>query len=170
MEPLEASDIDGRGEGPSERERTSQFSYDGLSRVAKIVEKPGTKINSTRKFVWSGREKCEFRDAADAVTLRLYRQGQSAGTTPYFYSRDHLGSIREMRNSAGTVVARYDYDPSGRSTTLISTTPTDFNFTGLYRHSASNLDLAVYRAYDPDLGRWLSRDPIGQYGGLNLYS
>jgi len=133
------------------------------------VEKTGSKINSTRKFVWSGSEKCEFRDAADAVTQRNYSQGQYAGTTPSFYSRDHLGSIREMRNSAGTVVARYDYDPSGRSTTLISTTPTDFNFTGLYRHSASNLDLAVYRAYDPDLGRWLNRDPVGEKGGLNLY-
>src|SRR5437588_12635141 len=60
----------------------------------------------------------------------------------------------------GTVVARYDYDPYGRSTTVLGTTPTDFNFTGLYRHSKSNLDLAVYRAYDPDLGRWLSRDPL----------
>ena len=26
-----------------------------------------------------------------------------------------------------------------------------------------------YRAYDPDLGRWLNRDPIGEAGGLNLY-
>ena len=31
------------------------------------------------------------------------------------------------------------------------------------------MDLAVYRAYDPDLGRWLSRDPIEENGGLNLY-
>ena len=53
---------------------------------------------------------------------------------------------------------------------MLGTTPTDFNFTGLYRHSKSNLDLAVYRAYDPDLGRWLSRDPIGENGGLDLYA
>jgi uncharacterized protein RhaS with RHS repeats len=33
----------------------------------------------------------------------------------------------------------------------------------------ANLDLAVYRAYDPALGRWLNRDPIGENGGLNLY-
>src|SRR5438128_8789164 len=74
-----------------------------------------------------------------------------------------------MTDASGTVVARYDYDPYGRSTTVLGTTPTDFNFTGLYRHSKSNLDLATYRAYDPDLGRWLSRDPIGEAGGLNLY-
>src|SRR5438270_12157629 len=66
--------------------------------------------------------------------------------------------------------ARYDYDPYGRSTTVLATTPTDFNFTGFYHHSKSNLDLAVYRAYDPDLGRWLNRDPIAEKGGLNLYA
>ena len=69
----------------------------------------------------------------------------------------------------GTVVARYDYDPWGRSTTVIGTTKPDFNFTGLYQHAKSGLDMAMYRAYDPDLGRWLSRDPIGERGGANLY-
>jgi RHS repeat-associated protein len=114
--------------------------------------------------------KCEFRDGNDAVTLFIYPQGQHTGATKFFYSRDHLGSIREMLKSDGTVVGRYDYDPWGRSTTVINTTLPDFNFTGLYRHSKSNLDLAVRRFYDPDLGRWLSRDPSGESGGLNLYS
>jgi RHS repeat-associated protein len=148
----------------------SEFSYDGLSRIAKIVEKTGSTINSTRKIVWLGEEMLEFRDATDAVTQRNYKQGQYVGTTAYFYMRDHLGSIREMFTGGGTVVARYDYDPYGRSTTVLGTTPTDFNFTGLYRHSKSNLDLATYRAYDPDLGRWLNRDPIAEKGGINLYA
>ena len=134
-----------------------------------LVETTGTTINFTRKFVWHGQEKIEFRDATDAVTQRNFAQGQYVGTTAYFYTRDHLGSIREMFSGGGTVVARYDYDPYGRSTTVLGTTPTDFNFTGLYRHSKSNLDLATYRAYDPDLGRWLSRDPLAEDGGLNLY-
>jgi len=69
----------------------------------------------------------------------------------------------------GTLVARFDYDPWGRSTTVVSTTLPDFNFTALYRHSQSNLDMAVRRFYDPDLGRWLSRDPIEEKGGVNLY-
>jgi RHS repeat-associated protein len=148
----------------------SEFTYDGLNRVAKIVEKTGATINSTRKFVWCGQEKCEFRDATNAITQRNYFQGQYVGTTAYFYTRDHLGSIREMFTGGGTVVARYDYDPYGRSTTVLGTTPTDFNFTGLYRHAKSSLDLATYRAYDPDLGRWLSRDPISELGGVNLYA
>jgi RHS repeat-associated protein len=149
--------------------RRSEFTYDGLSRCVKIIEKTNGLVNSTRKFVWCGMEKCEFRDGNDAVTLFVYPQGQHTGTTKFFYSRDHLGSIREMLKSDGTVVGRYDYDPWGRSTTVINTTLPDLNFTGLYRHSKSNLDLAAYRAYDPDLGRWLSRDPIEENGGLNLY-
>jgi RHS repeat-associated protein len=148
----------------------SEFTYDGLSRVAKIVEKSGTTVNSIRKFVWCGEQKCEFRDGNDAVTMRLYPQGQHNVTTAYFFTRDRLGSIREMFTGGGTIVARYEYDPYGRSTTVLGTTPTDFNFTGLYRHSKSNLDLAMYRAYDPELGRWLNRDPIGESGGLNLYA
>ena len=142
----------------------TEFSYDGLSRCAKIVEKSKSRVTSTRKFVWCGMERCEFRDANDAVTLFVYPQGQYSGNKAYYYSHDHLGSIREMRNSSDKVMARYDYDPYGRSTTVIGSTPTDFNFTGLYRHSASNLDLAVHRAYDPDLGRWLSRDPYRSPG------
>jgi RHS repeat-associated protein len=147
----------------------SEFSYDGQSRMARIVEKTGGTVTSTRKFVWCGTEKCEFRDAADAVTIRVFQQGHHNGTTPYFFADDHLGSVRELLSGGGTVVARYDYDPYGRSTTILGTTPTDFNYTRLYRHSRSNLDLAVYRAYDPDLGRWLNRDPIGETGGVNLY-
>lgn len=141
--------------------------------MVKIVEKTGGTINSTRKFVWVGQEKCEFRDAADAVTMRIFPQGQHNGTTPYFFTRDHLGSVREALSGGGTVVARYDYDPYGRSTTILGTTPTDMNFTGLNRHAKSNLDLAVYRAYDPDLGRWLNRDPLKNAElnqGANLYS
>jgi len=38
-----------------------------------------------------------------------------AAVALYYYSRDHLGSIREMTDSTGGLVARYDYDPWGKS-------------------------------------------------------
>ncbi|PYK93805.1 MAG: hypothetical protein DME36_08030 [Verrucomicrobia bacterium] len=147
----------------------SELSYDGLNRLVKIVEKNGNTINSTNKFVWCGTQRCEIRNANDGVSLRMYGQGQYDSGTAYFYSRDHLGSVHEMFKSDNTLIARYDYDPRGRSTALLNTIKPDANFTGLYRHARSNLDLATYRAYDPDLGRWLSRDPIGEAGGINLY-
>lgn len=35
---------------------------------------------------------------------------------------------------------------------------------------AANLDLTWYRAYDPEKGRWLNRDPLQENAGLNLFA
>jgi len=91
------------------------------------------------------------------------------GGVNYFYTRDHLGSIRELTDSTGALRARYDYDPYGRSTKLTGDLDADFGYTGYYNHTTSGLYLTWYRAYDPNLGRWLSRDPIAERGGINLY-
>ena len=90
----------------------SEFAYDGLSRVAKIVEKTGSTINSTRKFVWAGTDMVEFRDFTDAVTQRNYKQGQYVGTTAYFYTR--IISARSGRCSPAV-------EQSSRATTTIPT-------------------------------------------------
>jgi RHS repeat-associated protein len=92
------------------------------------------------------------------------------GATNYFYTRDHLGSIRELSDSTGAVVTRYDYDPYGRRTRLTGTIDADFGFTSHYHHIPSGLALAQYRAYSADFGRWISRDPIAENGGINLYA
>ena len=44
-----------------------------------------------------------------------------------------------------------------------------FGYAGYMSHSPSGLDFALFRAYDPTLGRWINRDPSGEYGGVNLY-
>lgn len=40
----------------------------------------------------------------------------------------------------------------------------------MFAHSPSGLYLTLNRAYDPYSGRWLSRDPVGEHGGINLYA
>ena len=45
----------------------------------------------------------------------------------------------------------------------------EVGYTGHHHHGKSGLVLTWYRAYDPVTGRWLSRDPIGENGGINLY-
>jgi RHS repeat-associated protein len=129
--------------------------------------------SSTKLFIWSGTRIAEERDAANTVTRRYYRQGEQriGGTDAglYYYTRDYLGSIREMTDSTGVLRARYDYDPFGNTTKVAGDLNGDFGYTGHYRHAASNLYLAPYRAYDPSTGRWISRDPIGERGGTNLY-
>ncbi|HEY9758282.1 MAG TPA: RHS repeat-associated core domain-containing protein [Oculatellaceae cyanobacterium] len=88
----------------------------------------------------------------------------------YAYDGGH-GSVRELTDSSGNLVAAYGYDPYGRQTKLSGTgVDADFGYDGYYVHQRSGLNLAVHRAYSPSLGRWLSRDPIGEKGGTNLYA
>ncbi len=88
----------------------------------------------------------------------------------FYYTRDHLGSIRELTDANGDVRARYDYDVWGNAVVLEGDMSLDFGYTGHYFHAASGLNLTLYRAYSPALGRWLNRDPIAERGGLNLYA
>jgi RHS repeat-associated protein len=92
------------------------------------------------------------------------------GGTAFFYTTDHLGNIRELTDSTGAVRARYEYDPYGRATKLTGDKESVFTYAGLVSHSPSGLLLANYRAYDPAFGRWISPDPIGLAGGVNLYA
>jgi RHS repeat-associated protein len=62
-----------------------------------------------------------------------------------------------------TSAPAYGYDPYGNA--LQSTIPlTDFGYAGMFYSADSGLYLTLYRAYDPAVGRWLSRDPIGEMG------
>jgi RHS repeat-associated protein len=154
----------------------SEFSYDGYGRRVRIVEKlNGTNVTDKR-LVWCGAQICEERDASGSrVTKRYFTQGmQQIGspstTNSFFYTRDHLGSIREMTDASGSVRARYEYDPYGRRVKTAGDLEADFGFTGHYFHAPSGLYLTLFRAYEADSGRWVSRDPIGELGGLNLSS
>ena len=150
----------------------SEFTYNGLSQRVKIVEKTNGSVTSTKQLVWcpGDAQPCEERDASNNVTKRYYVQGMQIGTTNYYYTRDHLGSLRELTNGSGTVQTRYDYDSYGRRTKISGTLDADFGFTGYYYHQPSGLNLALYRAYDVDLGRWLSRDPFEEGDGPNVYA
>ncbi len=138
-----------------------EFIFDGLDR--RVAEKVNGTI--TRRWIWAGSEIAEQR-APDGTTVqrRFFRQGEErlggsdAGT--YFYSRDHLGSIRELTDDTTLIRARYDYDSYGTREKLSGDLDCDFAFTGHFYHSPTSLHLALYRAYDSEAGRWLSRDPI----------
>ena len=126
-------------------------------------------MTSTKQFVWCGNARCEQRNSSSSITAQFFSLGETIGGTSYFYDHDHLGSVREMTNSSGTVQAQYSYDSSGRVTKLSEAVPSDFQYAGYYFHAPSGLNLTLRRAYDSNLGRWLSRDPIAETAGTNLY-
>jgi len=80
-----------------------------------------------------------------------------------YYFRDGVNS-----DSA----AHFEYSPFGKTTVASGTIPNRFafRFSSEYHDSETNLVYYNYRYYSPELGRWLSRDPIGERGGgYNLY-
>ena len=145
------------------------FTYDGLGRRVQIVELINGVAASTNKYLWCGLDLSEQRSVVNGVTKRFFGQGEQIAGTSYYFTRDHLGSIREMVDSVGTIQARYSYDPYGRKTKVCGNLDADFGYAGNFYHATSGLGLTFLRAYDPDLARWLSRDPIAENGGLNLY-
>ncbi len=147
-----------------------QMSYDGFGRRVSITEKHGNTVLSDKRFVWCGAELCQERDATGStVTKQFFKLGERIGATNYYYTKDHLGNMREMTDSGGTVRARMEYDAYGRSTKLSGDMDADFGYTGFYVNKTTGLDLTWFRAYDPEKGRWLNRDPMGERIG-NLYS
>jgi RHS repeat-associated protein len=120
--------------------------------------------------VWCGRHLCEERNASGTVVKRFFQHGFEQGGSSYYYATDDLGSIYAVTDSSGTVRARYDYDAWGRRTKLSGDVDADFGYTGHFFHEPSGLHLAPYRAYDANLGRWLSVDPMGLDEGPNLYA
>lgn len=149
----------------------SQFRYDGLSRRIAIVEQASnTVLPQETRFVWCGEEKpCLSYRPDGQVLSRYFYQGEVVGDAARYYARDHLDSIMQIVDANGAVQGEQRYSTYG-SVTRRSGTPITFGYAGMFQHAPSGLNLTWYRAYDPASGRWLSRDPIEEEGGLNLYA
>jgi len=152
-------------------QKGTEFRYDGLGRRVAVIETDGANKAETR-FGWCGDRICQARDGSDQPLAYYFHEGAARppeGNRKEYYARDHLGSVRDVLDGAGNAVARYDYDPYGKLINAPANMPT-FGYAGMLYHAPSGLYLTKYRAYDPESGRWLTRDPIEEEGGINLYA
>jgi RHS repeat-associated protein len=151
--------------------RRIEFAYDGRGRRVRTIEKENSITVADKRYVWSQMHRVEERDSGGSNVLqRYFRTGVQDGGSAYFYLRDHLGSVRELVDQSETVRARYDYEPYGNATKVMGDRESPFRFAKLFYESFVEQELALFRAYDTESGRWLSPDPIGLKGGLNLYA
>jgi RHS repeat-associated protein len=91
------------------------------------------------------------------------------GTT-YRLITDPNGSVRQVVSTTdSSVVQRIDYDAFGRVLSDSNPGFQPFGFQGGLYDLLTGLVRFGARDYDPATGRWLSKDPIGISGGMNLY-
>lgn len=90
-------------------------------------------------------------------------------STTYFHTHDLTKNVCELLDSTGTIITSYDYTPFGAVTASNTTTPNTFMFSSEVLDPETSLIYYNFRHYNPTDGRWVSRDPIREKGGINLY-
>jgi RHS repeat-associated protein len=150
----------------------SEFAYDGMGRRVKVAEFDNGNLTSKKLYWWLGGQIVCERDGITSgfpITKRYFGQGVVVGAERLFYTFDQLGSVRELVDSSGVVRADYRYSTYGERTKEAGDLDSDWGYGGLFHHAPSGLDLATYRTYDSKMGRWISRDPLGEGVDYNLY-
>ena len=100
----------------------------------------------------------------------------SYNTAIYSIHNDHLGTPKLLTNQTGQPVWRALASPFGQATVDedVDGDGTDvvmnLRFPGQYFDAESGLHYNYFRTYDPNLGRYITSDPIGLFGGLNSYA
>ena len=148
------------------------FDYDGLGNRLK-VSKSGT---ITYYIYDEGQNLIAEADASKQI-IRYYIQGVGLshmieGSQSYVYHFDAIGSTMAMTDHNGAIVNQYAYSPFGKLLGKTENNPQPFTFVGQYGIQTGSANVYYMRAryYDADTGRFISEDPIGLDGGINLYS
>ncbi len=146
-----------------------RFVYDGWNLLASLNAQQATLINS---LVW-GLDLSGSIQGAGGVGGLLRVTYCGAQTTNAFVVYDGNGNVTALVNAVdGSVVAQYEYGPFGE--VIRATGPmarvNPFRWSTQYTDDETDLVCYLHRYYNPSTGRWLSRDPIEEEGGLNLYA
>jgi RHS repeat-associated protein len=157
--------------------------YDGAGhRIAKR-EIFGTQTNAVQ-YVWDGwnlvavlgedGQLLEYytrgvgiaADIGSLVAVTHYTSGSPSAT--YYLHNNHRGDVIMARVNTNTI-ATLDYAPYGEIRTKTGSYAPRFRFSSKEYDASSGFYHFPYRYYAPQWGRWVTREPVGESGELNLY-
>jgi RHS repeat-associated protein len=177
----------------------SEFTYDGRGRLRKRIDYSWTGSswypNDEIRYLYDGMRVIQERDSGNTPKVAYTRgsdlsgslegaggiggllarsHGYSSGslTNHNCYHADGGGNVTYLVNSSQGVAASYRYDPYGNTISSSGSLASAnvYRFSSKPIHVNSGMYYYGYRFYDPNLQRWLNRDPIGEKGGINLYA
>ncbi|MHB8123838.1 MAG: RHS repeat-associated core domain-containing protein [Desulfuromonadaceae bacterium] len=158
----------------------TQFIYIGNALIWKKNYKNGV-LSKERRYNYDGNLLVEERDGANNVVteytwglglpggigglLDLYQ-----GAVHFAYLYDGKGNVTALLDPNANVAATYQYDPFGKPMGPANSLSQPFQFSTKLYDDKTGLSYYGYRFYNPALRRWLTRDPLGELGGVNLFS
>ena len=149
---------------PSSPNTTLRFLYDGWNLVAEL----DTNNAVVRSYQWGSGISGSVSPAGGTGGLLSLKP---SGSAAQFVAYDGNGNISALVDgNSGAVSANYEYGPFGEL--LRCSGPQSGNplrYSSKYQDLESELVYFGYRIYNQTTGRWLSRDPIQEGGGVGMY-
>jgi RHS repeat-associated protein len=180
--------------GNSGTRRRVEFTYDNFARRTKKqsterdVNGVVLRVHAVR-FVWDGAylvhelryelvdgelkpcgQRAFFYDDETGQPLAHREAASHSGAAEQdwaFYLNDQVGTPDRLINSRGEVVEAFAHDVWGFAQSAGTMTP--LRFRGQYYDDETGLCFNRFRYYDPEVGRYISPDPLGIYAGVNSY-
>ena len=157
----------------------AQFQYDGTGNRKSAVTAAGTKrfildTNGSLSHVLADTDATGTVNAYYIYGRGLVSRIASNGTALY-YHYDVRGSTIALTDAAGNPTDQYAYDPFGKIANSLGTSANPFKYVGKYGVMDEGNGLAYVRAryFSPDLGRFITKDPLtgtdGDSQGLHRY-
>lgn len=152
---------------------TDQYFYDGSGKRLKAIRN-----GVTTKYIYDASGNLLAEAGSDNVITKYYINGAGlmAMVTPsgdiYTYYFNATGSTVAMTDQGQNMVNKYSYDQFGEVLVQTESIPQPFKFVGQFGVMAEPDGLYYMQAryYNPEVGRFISEDPIGFEGGtVNLY-
>ena len=122
----------------------------------------------------------EYTVTGTEIKTYGWKPGSTWGTDPlfmkigsqyYFYYNDHLGTPQKMTSISGAVVWSAKYSSFGKANVDSSSTiENNLRFPGQYWDAETGLHYNWHRYHVPEIGRYITVDPIGFDGGINFFT
>ncbi|WP_437715671.1 DUF6531 domain-containing protein [Sorangium sp. So ce448] len=147
------------------------FAYDALGR--RLKKRDGDKETA---WIWDGDVPLhEVSTGKENVTWIFAPEtfmpiGKIQNDRLFWIANDHLGSPTAVYDDRGEVAWEGSFDSYGRAEIARDDTACPWRWPGQYEDDETGLHYNRFRYYDPSAGQYISRDPVGLLGGMNLFA
>ncbi len=163
----------GYSEGTYSITNVTTFAWDGYNIIAEIHDVSTEGVSGYTNTYTYGLDLSGLLQGAGGVGgLISVTRDADATTNTYLYCFDGNGNVVNLIDASdSTIAATYEYSPFGKLNRSTGPMATNNPVRWSTKHTDNETGLVMYelRAYNAELGRWLSKDPIGERGGINLY-